>query len=608
MSLIAQGTQPVSAHIGMPDSRKAGKNAYTSSVSSPWLWRLFFLVFVIVFYCAEVLWIKPVDGINDDWGMYSTLSGAYLGYPEAHVFYFLYPLSWMLSKLYTLCSFIPWYGLFMHGVQLVSLYVIYMRCMQIWSRHQPTGVFWKPALTVLCILFLIIDLNVLSEAQYTTTAGLAAAAAIFCFTTTRTSISVGSFLWNNTPTFICAWVSYSMRRNILYLMLPMAGALWLSKWINAHRNDYEKAANKLLGFVLILTTGMGILYGLDAYAYSGQEWTDFRQINHYRERIGDFYTWPEYEECAEALETLNITEEEYMYRRNGAPYIGYGMSVENWKQMHDIARECYLVRTNPLDRLKNTVVSGISVFFYKDGMQPANILALFLMAVTLILILLHHNHSALLVYALYFVGRTVSWGYVLYQGRFPKRIIQPLITVDQVVMLGILLGFNLLRLEYAKRYAFVLLPVIALSIVSLIITKNDIDTNYHAHQDTWEKLKSYCHEHPDNLYIWTYNSGTFENYCESPFDMTLDTYNNFIYTNWGAILNPNSRTKLAQHGIPSFGRDVADSDNTYFILQEAPHNREHPVIMYFRHSYNVDSVAVDTFTAGDTIYTVYQLQ
>lgn len=608
MSLIAQGAQPVSTSLGLHGSRKNRKKAYTSAVSSPWLRHLFFLVFVILFYCVEILWIKPVDGINDDWGMYSTLSGSYLGYSEAHIFYFIYPLSWLLSKLYKFCSFIPWYGLFLHGVQVASLYAIYQRCMQIWSRHKPTESFWKPAFTILCILFLIIDLNVLSEAQYTTTAGLAAATAVFCFTTARTGVSVRSFLLNNIPTFIYAWISYSMRRNVFYLVLPIAGTLWLSKWINARRNDYEKVACKLLGFTLILITGIGILYGLDAYAYSEQEWSDFRQINYYRERVGDFYTWPEYEECADALTELDITEEEYMYCRSGAPYIGYGMSVEDWKEMHDIARECYLARTNLSDRLKNAIISGISVFFYKDGMQPANLLALFLMAVTLILILLHHNYSALLAYALYFAGRTVSWGYVLYQGRFPKRIIQPLITVDYVVLLGILLGFNLLRLEYAKRYALILPITVLLGVVSLFITKHDIDTNYHAHQDTWEELKAYCHAHPDNLYVWTYESGTFENYCESPFDMTQDTYNNFIYTNWGAILNPNSRMKLAQHGIPNFGRDVIDNDNTYFIMQEAPHNREHPVIMYFRHTYNVDSIVADTFTAGDTNYTVYQLQ
>ena len=608
MSLVSQGTQPTSSLSSAAGSRRSGRFVHAFFSPSPWLWRLFFLAFLILFYCVEILWIDPVDGINDDWGMYSTLSGAYLGYPEAHVLFFLYPLSWLLAKLYTLCSFIPWYGFFMHGVQIACLYLIYQRSMQIWRRHNCPDAFWKPALTILCVLFLIVDLNVLSEAQYTTTAGLAAAAAIFCFTTTRCNISVGSFLRSNIPAFVFAWISYSMRQNIFYLMLPIAGALWLSKWINAYQNGYDKTACKLIGFALILITGMGILFGLNYTAYSQGEWKDFRQINHYRERIGDFYTWPEYEECADELNELNITEEEYFYRRYSAPYIGYGMSVDDWKQMHDIARECYLARTNLKNRLKSIIVGGVSAFFYEDGMQPANILVLFLMAATFFLILLHRNRSALLVFAFYFAGRMVSWVYVLYEGRFPKRIIQPLIAVDYAVLFGILLGFNLIRLEYSKRYVFILPVIMLLSAASLIITKNNVDADYHVHQDTWEGLKAYCHAHPDNLYIWTHNTGTLDHYCESPFDMTLDTYNNFVYTNWGVILNPNTGTKLAQHGIGNFGQDVVDSQHTYFILQEAPHNEEHPVIMFFRHTYDAELTTADTFIAGDSTYTVYQLR
>lgn len=608
MSLISHGARTVLAPSPAPGSRSPKRSNGIPAISSPWTWRLLFVAFLLLFYCVELFWIRPVDGINDDWGMYSTLSGAYLGYPDAHVLFFLYPLSWILSRLYTLCSFIPWYGLFMHGVQIACLYAVYERSMQIWFRHECPQAVWKPALAMTSILFLIVGLNVISEAQYTTTAGVAAASAIFCFTTTRTGGPVGTFLLRSIPTFLFAWISYAMRQNIFYLMLPIAGMLWISKWINAGQNAFGKTACKLIGFALILLAGMGILYGLNAAAYSGEKWADFRQINYYRERVGDFYTWPEYEECADALRGLGITEEEYMYRRNGAPYIGYNMSVEDWRQMHDIARDCYLARTSLRDRLKNVVVGGISAFFYEDGMQPANMLALLLMAATLFLILLHRSYNALSAFCFYLAGRSVSWIYVLYEGRFPKRIVQPLILADYAVLFGILLGFNLLRLERAKRYVILFPVVFLLGAASLVITKNNIDANYHAHEETWEALKAYCHAHPDNLYVWTYDSGTLENYCESPFDTTLDTYNNFIYTNWGVILNPNTKTKLAMHGVETFGRDVVESEHTYFILKEAPHNDEHPVIMYFRHTYDAALETADTFTVGDTAYMVYRLR
>ena len=137
----------------------------------PFQGDLLFLLLLITFYALLLFFIKPVDGINDDWGMYSILSGAYTGTPDAHVMFFLYPLSWLLAKLYTLWRFIPWYGLFQHAVQILSLYTIYRRILRIRRRHNPQAALWPSALSVFLLLFFIVDLNVLAEAQYTTTAG-----------------------------------------------------------------------------------------------------------------------------------------------------------------------------------------------------------------------------------------------------------------------------------------------------------------------------------------------------------------------------------------------------------------------------------------------------
>ncbi len=602
MPLINPGAQPDTPSFGHRDSRNARKKIPSSLQEV-----LLFLILLTASYAILLLFIKPVDAINDDWGMYSILSGAYTGTPDAHVMFFLYPLSWLLSKLYSMWSFIPWYGLFQHAVQILCLFTVYRRILRISKRRNPQASLLPPALAAFLILFFIIDLNVLAEAQYTTTAGLAAAAALFCFITSRISQPNTGFFLDNIPTLLFAWVSFSMRQNIFYLMLPMAGMLWLSKWISAYKNKYEGAAAKLLGFALLLIAGMGLLWGANAAAYSAEEWSDFRKINHYRERVGDFYGWPEYEECPEDLQALGLDDEAYMYRKHGAPHIGYGMSVSDWKQMHDLAKRCYLARTSLSERLKNIVVTAVNVFFYQEGMQPANLLAGLLLLLTPVLIFLERNASALFVYLMYLFGRGVSWGYVLYEGRFPKRIIQPLITVDFLILLGIILAFNLFPLEKRRQY-YVLLPLLlGLSLFSAYATCRDIAENYRVHEKTWRELREYCSAHPDNFYIWTYNSGTLEHFYETPFGRGQDAYQNFIYTNWGVICNPNTQKKLDAQGISSFGRDLVDSEHVYFILQEAPYNEEHPVIMYFRHTYQAGLTVTDTFTAGDTTYMVYQL-
>lgn len=568
---------------------------------------LFFLL-LAAFYAIELLLIGPVDGINDDWGMYSILSGAYTGTPDAHVMFFLYPLSWLLSKLYSLCSFIPWYGLFQHGVQIGSLFTVYRRTLRIRKKHDPEKFLIPVACTTFLLLFFIINLNVLSEAQYTTTAGLAAAAALLCFITARTGQSKSGFFRDNIPTFLLSWIAFSMRQNIFYLCLPMAGMLWLAKWILSRRNRHEDTAFKLLGFALILGLGMGILWGINAAAYASPEWSDFRKINHYRERVGDFYTWPEYEECKDDLNALGIDEESYLYRRSGAPYIGHDMTVSDWEDMHRIARKYYLARTSLKDRLKRTVIGLVNVFFYEDGMQPANLLAGLLLLLTPVYILFERNGQALFVYLMYLFGRTVSWCYVLYEGRFPKRIVQPLITADFLILFAILLAFNLLRPANFRKSIVLPAIVIALSVFSLHVTRVNVQENYRVHRETWESLKDYCFSHPDNFYIWTYNSGTLEHFCEMSFAMDQGVYQNFLYTNWGVVCNPNTQKKLSDQGIGSFGQDLVDSNHVYFILQEAPHNEEHPVILYFRHTFQAKLTVADTFTAGDTSYCVYQLR
>ncbi|MDE7231640.1 MAG: hypothetical protein K2N37_00990, partial [Lachnospiraceae bacterium] len=273
MSLINSGVQP---RFGYKNNRRSRREPF-----SPLQWALVFFLLLIIFYAIELLWIKPVDGINDDWGMYSILSGAYTGTPDAHVMFFLYPLAWLLSKLYTLYSPIPWYGLFQHIVQIAGLFAVYQRSMRIRVRHNPQEPFYKSALIGFLFLFYIVDLNVLSEAQYTTTAGLAAATALFCFATARINQSKLGFFLDNIPSLLFAWISFCMRQNIFYLMVPMAGMLWLSKWILSRKSEYEDVAAKLLGVALLLLLGMGILWGINAAAYASPEWSDIRKINHY---------------------------------------------------------------------------------------------------------------------------------------------------------------------------------------------------------------------------------------------------------------------------------------------------------------------------------------
>lgn len=569
--------------------------------------NLIFLIFTIVFYLFLLFYIKPVDGINDDWGMYSTLSGAYSGRPDAHVLFLLYPLSWLLCRLYLINSAIPWFGFFQHGIHILCIYLIYHRTLQLWKKHSGSDFVLLPAPAVLGTLFFLVDLNVISEAQYTTTAGFCVATALFWFITTKSDDDLLPFLKGNIPTLLLAWLTFCIRKNVLYMMLPIAGMIWLAKWLISSRRFCKDYFLKLFTLAFILCLGAGILYGANALAYSADQWADFTKINYYRERVSDFSTWPAYEECADSLAELGIDKETYHYMQNGAPYIGYNMDVEDWKQMHRIAKDCYDARTSASTTVKRILTGSINVFLYQSGMQPLNLCVAVFFPVTLFLIFYRRNAVALAAYLFYLAGRTVTWGYLLYNPRFPKRIVQPLIAADFMILLGIILAFNLFTVKSKKALSLMLICVTLVSVISVYNTKTDIDSSYHIHQDVWKGLKEYCQSRPDNFYIWTYGSDTLDNYCESPFDTTLDTYQNFFYTNWGVVCNPNSRIKLAKHDIENFGEDLVKNPNVYFIFREGLYHEENPTIMYFRHTYHVRCERTDTFLAGGVTYEVYRL-
>ena len=68
MSLVNQGSQPASVPL------KFGRQKYKRTLkeprtASPWMWRRFFVVVLVVLYCVGHLWVETVGGIKDVWGM-----------------------------------------------------------------------------------------------------------------------------------------------------------------------------------------------------------------------------------------------------------------------------------------------------------------------------------------------------------------------------------------------------------------------------------------------------------------------------------------------------------------------------------------------------------
>lgn len=118
---------------------------------------------------------------NDDHFLMSIINGTYTGSPDAHAIYILYPFAFLIKKLYQMSSGINWYGYSIVGLHYMGLFLILGRALELSCSVL------KKIFTIIIGMFLIIsiDLHSIVNTQYTITAGVLAAAALFFILTMK---------------------------------------------------------------------------------------------------------------------------------------------------------------------------------------------------------------------------------------------------------------------------------------------------------------------------------------------------------------------------------------------------------------------------------------
>ena len=270
------------------------------------------LVFTALLFAVTALRFDFYYELNDDVLIKDILSGVYSGSPEGHTMQLLYPLGFLLSLCYRLLS-VPVFGVFLVLCQYGSIYVIAYRalgCCRTWPGRllilAAVGSFFE-AVFGRHLVFL----------QYTVTAGMLAAAAIFWFLTIREeaapdrSATQGAavFVRKNSPVFVLYWIAFCLRSEMALLLLPLAGVAGLCRWGWERRIFTKENVTKYLAVFGILVLGMAALLGLDSLAYTGEDWRSFRSFFAERTELYDyqFDFVMHYEENAVSYEAAGVS-------------------------------------------------------------------------------------------------------------------------------------------------------------------------------------------------------------------------------------------------------------------------------------------------------------
>lgn len=236
------------------------------------------ITFTIIMFCIVGMVFSPVFETNDDVSMRDIISGNYVGKPDGHAVYIMYPLAKMISILYIYLPKVPWYGVFTGLCIAMCTYVIIYEINNIdyKSKIIKNGI---KVFSVLCSC--IICLNSFIVQQFTITAGVLAGTAIFLILIKKRKILAAVMLI----------LSCLIRKEVFILSCPfvMAAIIWNIVSNNTNREKlYSSVFKKVIITGVGLTLILCMLSGINNYIYSSQSWENYSQYNATRGRLYDY--------------------------------------------------------------------------------------------------------------------------------------------------------------------------------------------------------------------------------------------------------------------------------------------------------------------------------
>ena len=573
---------------------------------------ILFTVICISFYLYVFREYNPIYGINDDWTLYMVISGSYLGYPEPHVNYMMYPLAWMLCQLYSITSNIPWYGIMLQGFVALCGFFLFFRIYYFFEKGMKRIVFSVLGL----LLFLCSHLGIILLIQYTQVGAICAATAIFWFLSANTKeADWKQYLIKNIPTILLATIALNIRENTLYMALPIAGMVFLAKWYAEDRKLSQEAITRYAGFVLCLGVFLGGTVIAHKIAYSSPEWKEYVEVNNIWTRGVDYYGFPAYEEIEEIVTNNGMTREDYeiglFYQ---TLYRGDMEYSEFLKVITDVAKEKY-DEHNPLGVKWKEANKAIKSWLTRESIRPLNLVAVLLFVMVLCLVICSKNKYAMTALLCYLFGRFFAWYYLLFAGRFPERIAQGLFSMDMMTLLGFILYFKpwkyvkFLKLKSAQMAGSIFVAVTLMVFLwNGLQRMEQITSHVETFQDRWYGLKQYCSQHLENRYFLSGGSQTLYYFSDHIFetDSIGKVQNFYTNTNFDSP-SPNYYDMMGAEYGTYLGDDMIEQENNYWIYEKGYFTEDVSIVKFYQSEYeNFSYELVDVFNTETSSFEVYR--
>ncbi|WP_418405217.1 hypothetical protein [Blautia sp.] len=524
--------------------------------------------------------MRPSFETNDDI-VFAELGSGLRGVKDAHLVFQNYGLGMIYRLLYGVTGRLPWYTIVQYMILFAAFtvvtYVLISRLGEI---------------SGLC-LFVILACGFGYEGyihlQFTKTAGIAAAAAVFLLLYLLEQEKYS--WWGIAGGILLAVIAYMYREDQFWAscgLMAGAGLLFLFEL-----RKYRNKKLRRLG-ICVLTFGVLLLsvFGVDRWdssKYRSAEWKEYQEFNQLRSELLD-YGFPDYDSNQEIYEELGISREAYELYKSWNFNDTEKFDTEVMKKLVDLKQkrpltirtETAFIRRFPSDLLRMPMFYFFAVFALlwilcgkKDVCSVISVLA-----------------ECLLLVAVYF--------YLYYQGRYMvNRVDVGLWFSACLVMLWI---FSSGEVRYMNTKVSVLLCMICVALGQFMmytdwrLATSSIPEARVSQRAVLETIGT------DKEHTYLAKSGMLsEIVCYGPFDrMPENLLDNVYWFGGWECRTPGYTRAMEVHGIINPYRDVVNNENIYLVDDNID-----LTIKYIRQYYAENAEAVFVKTIGNV--DVYQI-
>lgn len=528
---------------------------------------------------------------NDDRFMGEILSGAITGNLESHLVYVNYLLSLPLSLLYHLSTSVSWFGILLVLFHWFSCFCILD---SFYARAKTKADILISSL--LAFLLFATQLYLISQISYTMTASFMAIAGYVCLILNeKEKPRLGYFI-------VLELFAFLLRDKAMLMVQPLGfavffGILFITKneTIKAKLYNLIKVAGILLATLLLSFVGNKI-------GYHSQEWQIYQEYNEARTTLFDYSEFPPYEDVSHILEKYDVTEHDYN------AYVSY--TILDWELSLDCVKELADYMENKQSSpAVSTVFNTLYTATFEENYWQLNTLVICGFICAVLFTLFSGSFGGLIPLVFLFGARTLIWFYLLYEGRFPKRISMPLFACELLILTAYIFYLYCQNKPYKKwqNGIFILLGAI-FSVLGLWSAKiqfvnfRQMNQSHAVYMQSFYEVLDYCEENKDNRYIL--DTMSFVWYYGEALDGSIYGERNCISAgSWLA----NAPTTLS--GNQSYLEST--ENGFYFIMFSEEESTEeemnHPSVLYFADITNSTPQIADTFTAshGGTYSVIY---